>query len=61
MKIPVFVSCPTMLNNNQENAREIIIHELDELGLEPRALGRTDYPTDFPLISLVTIGLNIKV
>ncbi|UCE36701.1 MAG: hypothetical protein JSW00_14470 [Thermoplasmata archaeon] len=56
MKIPVFVSCPTTLNDNQESARKIIIHELDELGLEPRALGRTDYPADFPLKEVLVIA-----
>ena len=49
MKIPVFVSAPTMLNKSQDTARNLIIHELQRLGMEPRALGRTDYPTDLPL------------
>lgn len=49
MKIPVFVSCPTTLNQDQQQAREIILDELDKLELEPRALGFSDYPTELPL------------
>jgi hypothetical protein len=49
LKIPVFVSCPTVLNKDQEKARTVIIDAIKKLGLEPRALGRTDYPVDYPL------------
>lgn len=49
MKIPVFVSCPTALNKDQAKARKNIINIIEEFGMEPRALGRTDYPTDYPL------------
>jgi len=49
MKIPVFVSCPTKLNPNQEASREIILEELEFLRLEPHAIGRSDYPTDLPM------------
>jgi len=49
MKIPVFVSCPTSLNTEQEKSRKIILKELSKVNLEPRALGRSDYPTELPL------------
>ncbi|MCK6446638.1 MAG: hypothetical protein L6Q99_09625 [Planctomycetes bacterium] len=49
MKIPVFVSCPTSLNAAQDASRKMILRELDRANLEPRALGRSDYPTDLPL------------
>jgi hypothetical protein len=49
MKIPVFVSCPTTLNQKQEDAKKMILHELDRLDLEPRALGVSDFATQFPL------------
>ena len=49
MKIPVFVSGPTSLNDVQERSRERIVRELARLQLEPRALGRSDYPAEFPL------------
>lgn len=49
MKIPVFVSCPTLLNTGQEKSRAILLQELHFLQMEARALGRSDYPTSFPL------------
>src|SRR5258708_7370983 len=49
MKIPVFVSCPTSLNARQESSRKMILRELERANLEPRALGRSDYPTEAPL------------
>src|SRR5438128_10520472 len=55
MRIPVFVSSPTKLNTQQESARERIIRELARLQLEPRALGRSDYPSEFPLREVFVI------
>ena len=49
MYIPVFVSCPTKLNDAQNASRECLLEELRRLHLEPRALGRSDYPTELPL------------
>jgi hypothetical protein len=49
MKIPVFVSCPTALSDQQERSRKLILDELKRHALEPRALGRSDYPTELPL------------
>jgi hypothetical protein len=49
MRIPIFVSCPTHLNSDQEASRQVILRELAKNSLEPRALGRSDYPTDLPL------------
>lgn len=56
MKIPVFVSAPTALTEEQEAARKLILRELDRNGLEPRALGRSDYPTELPLREVLTIA-----
>ena len=56
MKIPVFVSCATTLNSEQDAQRQRIINLLDEMRLEPRALGRSDYPTDFPLKEVAVIA-----
>jgi hypothetical protein len=55
-KIPVFVSCPTTLTRNQEKMRKVIVGILDELLLEPRALGRGDYPKDYPLKEVYIIA-----
>jgi hypothetical protein len=56
MKIPVFVSAPTVLNSKQEGSRKLILRELDRNGLEPRALGRSDYPTELPLREVLMIA-----
>jgi hypothetical protein len=56
MKIPVFVSCPSDLNNDQQKSKDIIINELEVLQLELRSLGKTDYPTDFPLHEVLSIA-----
>jgi len=56
MRIPVFVSSPTKLNKQQESSRERIIRELARLQLEPRALGRSDYPSEFPLREVFVIA-----
>lgn len=56
MKIPIFVSYPTSLNAAQSASRELIINELKRLGLEPRALGRSDYPTQCPVREVLVIA-----
>jgi hypothetical protein len=56
MKIPVFVSCPTCLNKQQEESHRIILELLNDLQLEPRALGRGDYPSQLPLQEVFTIA-----
>lgn len=56
MKIPVFVSSPTKLNAAQQKSRDAIFTTLDAFGLEPRALGQSDYPTRLPLREVLTIA-----
>jgi hypothetical protein len=56
MRIPIFVSSPTTLNKAQERSRDRIVRELSRLQLEPRALGRSDYPSDFPLREVLVIA-----
>lgn len=56
MRIPVFVSCPTALSRSQDQSRTLILRELARQGLEPRALGRSDYPTDLPLREVLVIA-----
>ncbi len=56
MKIPVFVSSPTALNRAQEAQRDVICSCLVSLNLEPRSLGRSDYPTDLPLREVLIIA-----
>lgn len=56
MKIPVFVSSPTSLDDSQEKVRQSIFAVLHNLNLEPRALGQSDYPTDLPLREVYVIA-----
>jgi hypothetical protein len=56
MRIPVFVSCPTSLSPKQEGSRTTLIRFLDDLHMEPRALGRSDYPAEFPLREVLVIA-----
>lgn len=58
MKIPVFVSAPTTLNDEQEKSRDIIIDELKSLQFEARALGRSDYPTDLPIREIYSLATH---
>jgi hypothetical protein len=56
MDIPVFVSCPTSLNENQQASRALILRQLKRFNLEPRALGRSDYPTELPLREVMLVA-----
>jgi hypothetical protein len=56
MDIPVFVSCPTSLSPDQDNARSIVLRQLKRYKLTPRALGRSDYPTELPLREVLVIA-----
>lgn len=56
MRIPVFVSAPTSLSPEQEAARTRITRLLQSHSLEPRALGRREYPTDYPLKEIAVIA-----
>ncbi len=56
MRIPVFVSCPTTLNPAQESARSSLVEFLNSFNLEPRALGRSDYPAELPLREVLVIA-----
>jgi len=56
MRIPVFVSCPTRLTADQAASRKLVLDELERYELEPRALGRSDYPTMLPLREVYVIA-----
>lgn len=55
-EIPIFVSCPTDLSDVQAERREVIMKEIENLQLEPRALGRSDYPDELPLREVAIIA-----
>jgi hypothetical protein len=56
MKIPVFVSGPTALSPQEEQAKRRIVGILDTLNLEPRVFGRSDYPTEYRLREVYVIA-----
>jgi len=56
VKIPVFVSCPTTLSEEQDAARSLVLRHLRRFKLEPRALGRSDYPTELPLREVLLLA-----
>ncbi len=56
MQIPVFVSAPTHLSRAQDASRLRILALLEEFGFEPRALGRSEYPLDYPLREVAVIA-----
>lgn len=58
MRIPVFVSSPSPRNmsKSQERIRTAIDDMLYHFALEPRALGRSDYPDGLPLREVMVIG-----
>lgn len=56
MAIPVFVSCPTSLSEGQSASRAQILRQLKRFNLEPRALGRSDYPTELPLREVLLLA-----
>jgi hypothetical protein len=56
VKIPVFVSCPTTLNDEQIKSRRAIDSQLHRFGLDPRALGRSDYPVANPLREVLLVA-----
>jgi hypothetical protein len=55
-KIPVFVSCPSDLSKLQNRQRDVLMKLLEEFQLEPRALGRGEYPKDYPLKEVYIIA-----
>jgi hypothetical protein len=56
MKIPVFVSSPTTLSDSQQASKQLILNALDRLGLEPRAIGVSDFATQFPLREVAVLA-----
>ncbi|GAB2533741.1 hypothetical protein [Rufibacter soli] len=55
MNIPVFISHPSALNAGQKVKFDFMINELLNQHLEPRSLGRSDYPTLLPLREVLSI------
>jgi hypothetical protein len=56
MRILVFVSGPSDLSPEQDEIRNAMLDILKDEMLEPRALGRTDYPLSLPLAEVCVIA-----
>jgi hypothetical protein len=56
MRIPVFVSCASCLTADQSDVFCSICSLLDELGMEPRTLGRSDYAMRTPLTEVLGVA-----
>ena len=61
MKIPIFISSPTSLNDDQKKSRQIVLQQLALYGLEERRLGQSDYPTELPLREVLVIAKHCAV
>lgn len=48
IKISVFLSAPTMINAEQQAVYDFVCDALGEENLQPRALGRSDFPQSDP-------------
>ena len=55
-KIQVFLSAPSALSPARQHTYDQLLKVLDRENFEPRALGRTDYPSDFPLREVAIIA-----
>lgn len=53
LRIPVFVSCPSVLRADQEASARIVLDHLEQNGLQWRALGQPDYPRKLPLHEVI--------
>lgn len=56
MLIPVFGSCPTYLNPEQDTVKRWILGELGKAGMEWRSVGQTDYPSKAPIREVYTLS-----
>lgn len=56
MQIPVFVSVGSRLTAPQASVRDKMYQVLDDVGLAPRTVGVTDYPTGNPLREVVVLA-----
>lgn len=56
MQIPIFVSCATDLNPEQQLVYEHILTKLEDLNLVAHTLGRSDYPMKSTLQEVFVLG-----
>ncbi len=56
IRIPVFVSAPSVLNTMQQAVYDYVANVLNDEGLQPRALGRSDFPESDPVTEVYYIA-----
>ena len=56
IKIPVFVSAPSVLNPGQQAVYDYVLGSLAEEGLQPRSLGRSDFPEFDPITEVYYVA-----
>lgn len=49
VKIPIFLSAPSVINPAQQEVYDFVVGALAEENLQPRSLGRSDFPQSDPL------------
>lgn len=57
-RIPIFVSAPSTLSPAQDVTYKQVCRLIESEGFERRALGRTDYPSEYPLKEVLLIARN---
>ncbi len=58
LRMPVFVSCPTLLSQRQESSKQIVESIFGEYSLAWHALGVNDYPEKWPLHEVIAMARN---
>lgn len=56
IRIPVFLSCPSTLNSRQQAIYDALTEALEQERLQPRALGRSDFPQSDPMTEVFYIA-----
>jgi hypothetical protein len=56
IRIPIFLSAPTTLNPAQQAIYDAILRCLEDERLQPRALGRSDFPQSDPLTEVYYVA-----
>ncbi|MCB1512330.1 MAG: hypothetical protein KDJ36_15625 [Hyphomicrobiaceae bacterium] len=56
IRIPIFLLCPSLLTGPQQETYDYLCDVLAEEGLQPRALGRSDFPQSDPMTEVYYIA-----
>lgn len=56
INIPIFLSCPSVLSDAQNNVYDFVCSTLASEGMLPRALGRSDFPHSDPMTEVFYIA-----